>query len=117
VAEVLFVPELKVNLLSVSALEDEGYRVVFQRGQVFLYSKGVTLEATVRLGIREGMMYRVLGQPVVGSKGMLDRRSVFETESGGPVASSNTVKTVNWYDMTVMDEENKLSDQSVAEVA
>jgi hypothetical protein len=31
VAEVLFVPELKVSLLSVSALEDEGYRVVFQK--------------------------------------------------------------------------------------
>jgi hypothetical protein len=37
VAEVLLVPELKVNLLLVSALEDEGYNVVLQRGQVLLY--------------------------------------------------------------------------------
>ena len=28
--EVMHVPELKVNLLSVSTLEDEGYEVVFQ---------------------------------------------------------------------------------------
>jgi hypothetical protein len=34
-----------------------------------------TQDAAVRLGIREGMMYRVLGQPIVGSKGILDCRS------------------------------------------
>jgi hypothetical protein len=118
VAEVLFVPELKVNLLSVSALEDMGYAVMFEDGQVLIRSEGAdTLDATVRLGIREGMMYRVLGQPVVGSKGILDRRSVSETESSGPVASSKTVKSVSWYDMTLMDEENRLSDQSATEVA
>jgi len=27
----------------------------------------------VRLGIKEGMLHRVLGQPSVGSKGILDR--------------------------------------------
>jgi hypothetical protein len=76
VDEVLFVPELKVNLLSVSALEDMGYAVMFEDGQVLIRSEGAdTQDATVRLGIREGMMYRVLGQPVVGSKGILDRRS------------------------------------------
>jgi hypothetical protein len=42
---------------------------------LFIHSKGAdTQDATMRLGIREGMMYRVLGQPVVGSKGILDRR-------------------------------------------
>jgi hypothetical protein len=40
---------------------------------------------------------------------------VSETESSGLVASSKTVKTVNWYDMTLMDEENWLPDQSAAE--
>jgi hypothetical protein len=37
--------------------------------------------------------------------------------SGGLVAPSYTVKSVSWYDMTLMDEENKLSDQSATEVA
>jgi hypothetical protein len=49
------------------------------------------------------MMYRVLGQPIVGSKGILDQRSVLET--------------VRWYDMTLMDEQSRISDQSTAEVA
>jgi hypothetical protein len=74
VAGVMYVPGLK--LLSVSALEDMGYAVMFEDGQVLIRSEGAdTQDATVRLGIREGMLYRVLGQPVVGSKGILDRRS------------------------------------------
>jgi hypothetical protein len=34
---VLFVPRLRVNLLSVSALEDVGYCTLFKRGHVFIY--------------------------------------------------------------------------------
>jgi hypothetical protein len=68
VDEVMFVPVLKVNFLSILALEDMGYVVMFEDGQVLICSEGVTLDAVVRLGIREGMMYMVLGQPVVGSK-------------------------------------------------
>jgi hypothetical protein len=59
-------------------------------------------------------MYRVLGQPVVGSKGILDQRSVSVVESSGRVTSS---KTVSWYDLTLMDEQSRRSDQSAAEVA
>jgi hypothetical protein len=81
VAGVIYVPGLK--LLSVSALEDMGYAVMFEDGQVLIRSEGAdTQDAAVRLGIREGMMYRVLGQPVVGSKGILDRRSD-QSASGG----------------------------------
>jgi hypothetical protein len=76
VDEVMYVPELRVNLLSVSALEDMGYTVMFVDGQVLLCAEGVALDAAVRLGIRQGMMYRVLGWPVGGSKGILDQRSV-----------------------------------------
>jgi hypothetical protein len=92
VAKVLFVPELKVSLLSVSALEDMGYAVMFEDGQVLIRSEGAnTQDAAMRLGIREGMMYRVLGQRVVGSKGILDCRSVSKTKLSGPVASSKAV--------------------------
>jgi len=52
----MFVPELKVNLLSISTLEDKGYVVM-----LLIRSKGVTLNEAVRLGIRDGMMYRLLG--------------------------------------------------------
>jgi hypothetical protein len=41
VAEVLFVPELKVSFLSVSTLEDERYGVVFEHGNVFIYLEGL----------------------------------------------------------------------------
>jgi hypothetical protein len=76
VAGVVYAPELKVNFLSVSTLEDMGYAVTFKDGHVVIHSKGEnTLDATVRLGIKNGMMYRVLRQPVVGSKGILDHTS------------------------------------------
>jgi hypothetical protein len=37
VAEVLFFLKLKVRFISVSALEDEGYGVMFQHGHVHIY--------------------------------------------------------------------------------
>jgi hypothetical protein len=65
VVEVLFVLELKVKFLFVSTLEDMEYAVMFEDGHVLIRSEGATLDVVVRLGIMEGMMYRVLGQPVV----------------------------------------------------
>jgi uncharacterized protein YgiM (DUF1202 family) len=38
-------------------------------------------------------------------------------ESSGREASSNTAKSVNWYDMTLMDEKSRISNQSVAEAS
>ena len=38
-AGVMYIPELKMNLLSISALEDKGYGVMFQNGQVLIRSK------------------------------------------------------------------------------
>jgi hypothetical protein len=40
---VLFLPGLRVNLLSVSALEDVGYFVLFKREHVSIYRQGVDL--------------------------------------------------------------------------
>jgi hypothetical protein len=69
---------------------------------VLIHSEGVALDAAVRLGIRHGMMYRVLGQPVVGSIVILDQRTV--------------LKKVSWYDLTLVEEQSKTSYQSAAEV-
>jgi hypothetical protein len=92
----MFVPKLKVNFLSVSALEDMGYAVMFEDGHVLIRSEGAdTQDAAVRLSIREGMMYRVLGQPVVGSKGILDRMSnQSATEVAGGSSSSERTTTM-----------------------
>ena len=52
--EVLYVPGLKKNLLSISALDKKGYRVAFIDGQVLMCSKGKTLEDVVVIGEEEG---------------------------------------------------------------
>ena len=58
----MHVPKLRYNMLLVLALEDEGYEVGFQDGTVFIRSKGVDAQdVAVRLGIREGTLYRLLG--------------------------------------------------------
>jgi hypothetical protein len=41
VAGVMYVPGLKENLLSVSALEDIVYAVMFEDGHVLIHSEGV----------------------------------------------------------------------------
>ena len=48
--EALYVPGLKKNLLSISALDKKGYRVSFIDGQVLMWSKGKTLEDVVVIG-------------------------------------------------------------------
>ena len=97
-AEVLFVPELKVSLLSVLTLEDEGYGVMFECGHVFIYLEGATLDSTTMLGVRQGRLYRLLGHPVCKSKGILDSGSVLVI--GGFEATSRTIRSLNWYEIT-----------------
>jgi len=70
---------------------------------VLIQAKRAALDATVRLGIKQGMMYKVLTQPVGRSRGILYQRLVS--------------KKVIWYDLTLMDKQNSTSDQSAAEVA
>ena len=48
------------------------------------------------------MMYRLLGQAVHGS--------MLETKRSGREALSSSVGTKSWYEMRLMDEENKSSD-------
>ena len=48
--EVLYVPGLKKNLLSISSLYNKGYRVHFIDGKVRMWSKGKTLEDVVVIG-------------------------------------------------------------------
>eukprot|EP01018_Ginkgo_biloba_P038969 Gb_38766 [translate_table: standard] len=69
--EVLFVPGLKLNLLSVSALEDDGYAVLFEGGHVLIYPLRVEPIEAVLLGDRRDKMYIVRGQPMYGESGWL----------------------------------------------
>jgi hypothetical protein len=52
--EVLYVPGLKKNLLSISALDKKVFRVAFIDGQVLMWPRGKTLDYAVVIGVEEG---------------------------------------------------------------
>ena len=60
--EVMYVPSLKKDLLSISTLDKKGYSVSFIDGQVLMWSKGKTLEDVVVIG-EEGGLYKLKGHP------------------------------------------------------
>ena len=61
--DVLYVPGLKKNLLSISALDAKGMRVAFIDGQVLMWPKGETIDDAVVIGEQEGGLYKLKGQP------------------------------------------------------
>ena len=64
VSEVLYVPGLKKNLISVSTIEDEGYEVTFRDGHVVMYPKGSSIESGKVIGVRHERLYRFNFRPV-----------------------------------------------------
>jgi transposase InsO family protein len=61
--EVLYVPGLKKNLVSVSAIEERGYEVLFRDGQVLLFPKGSSITSTKVIGTRHEKLYKLMFQP------------------------------------------------------
>ena len=59
----LYVPGLKKNLLSISALDAKGMRVAFVDGQVLMWPKGKTIDDTTVIGEEDGGLYKLKGQP------------------------------------------------------
>jgi hypothetical protein len=59
--DVLYVPGLKKNLLSISALEKKGYRVAFIYGEVLMWAKGETINEAIIIGSEENGLYRLKG--------------------------------------------------------
>ena len=62
IKDVLYVPSLKKNLLSISALDKKGFRVSFIDGQVIMWPKGKTIEDAIIIGEEEGGLYKVKGR-------------------------------------------------------
>ena len=52
--DVLYVPGLKKNLLSISRLEKKGFRVAFVDGQVLMWPKGKTIDDAILIRVEEG---------------------------------------------------------------
>ena len=61
--EVLFVPGLKKNILSISALDAKGMRDAFIDGQVIMWPKGKTIDDAVVIGEQERGSYKLKGHP------------------------------------------------------
>jgi hypothetical protein len=59
--DVLYVPGLKKNLLSISSLDKKGFRVAFIDGEVLIWSKGKTIEDAIVIGTKEGGLYKLKG--------------------------------------------------------
>ena len=64
VKEVLYVPGLKKNLISVSTIEDQGYEVTFRGGQAIVYPSGGSIDSGKVIGVRQGRLYRFAFQPL-----------------------------------------------------
>jgi hypothetical protein len=58
--DVLYVPGLTWNLVSVSTIKDRGYEVVFRGGQVLLYPKGGNIASARVIGVRQEKLYRMI---------------------------------------------------------
>ena len=61
--DVLYVPGLKKNLLSISRLEKKGSMVAFVDGQVLMWPIGKTINDVVLIGVEEGGLYKLKGSP------------------------------------------------------
>eukprot|EP00253_Pinus_taeda_P010090 PITA_10090 len=56
VSDVLYVPGMRKNLISISALEDRGYEVLFRGGQVLMYPRGTPADSARVIGVRHERM-------------------------------------------------------------
>jgi hypothetical protein len=61
-SNVLYVPSLEKNLVSISCLEDKGNRIAFVDGKVLSWHKDSNIDNARVIGSREGNLYRLLEQ-------------------------------------------------------
>ena len=59
----LYVPGIKRNLVSTSALEDKGYKVAFSDGKVLAWNKNSSMNSSCVIGFQEEILYRLTTQP------------------------------------------------------
>ena len=61
--DVLYVPGLKKNLLSICALDAKGIRVSFVDGQVLMWPRGKIIEYATIIGEEDKGLYKLKGHP------------------------------------------------------
>ena len=62
--EILYVPSLKKNLLSIGVLEDKGYTEAFTKGKAIMWPSGGDMSSAIEIGVKEGHVYRLTGNPI-----------------------------------------------------
>ena len=60
--DVLYVPNLKKNLVSILAMEDKGFNVAFTDGKVCMWKK--IFKEAITIGFRVDTLYQVGGSPL-----------------------------------------------------
>jgi len=58
-SDVLYVPGLKKNLLSIFVMEDRGYVVAFVDGQVLAWPKGLSLDLADVIGTSNASLFKL----------------------------------------------------------
>ena len=61
--DVLYVPRLKKNILSISTLDEKGMRVAFFNGKVLVWTKGNTIDYALVTKEKEGLLYKLKEKP------------------------------------------------------
>ena len=61
--DVLFVPILQKNLLSISTLDTKGMRISFVDDQVIMWPRGKTIDDAIVIGEQEGGLYKLKVHP------------------------------------------------------
>jgi hypothetical protein len=59
--DIIYVPGLTNNLLSISTLEEKGFIVSFIDGEVLMWAKGETMKEAIVIGKEEGVLYKLKG--------------------------------------------------------
>jgi hypothetical protein len=62
--DMLYVPGLRKNFLSISVMKDKGFVVTFKKGKVLIHPKGDSLDTIMRIGVREDKLYELKGNSV-----------------------------------------------------
>ena len=57
----MYVPGLKNNILYISTLDKECFRISFVDGEVLMWTKGKTIDDVVVIGVEEGRLYKLKG--------------------------------------------------------
>ena len=56
---VLYVPRIKRNLVSISELADQGFRITFQEDRVLSWPKNSTIKKAISIRFRDGSLYKL----------------------------------------------------------